>query len=206
MFPPKALEIVYGVIPMVILFSIIAILLRIVIASYNHEKINIFNDFKLVMYIIYLFVLFQLVTTTDYSSYSNNFVPFKEILRYNFKSALFIRNVVGNILLFIPFGYLISDVIYMTTKHKNVFVSLVFTLLTSAGIETIQMYIGRSFDIDDIILNFIGGLFGYIAFLIVRAVLKEDSILTKIIKVLIFMIFVILISLWIYKIILKGEL
>ena len=72
MFPPKALEIVYGVIPMVILFSIIAILLRIVIASYNHEKINIFNDFKILMYIIYLFVLFQLVTTTDYSSYSNN--------------------------------------------------------------------------------------------------------------------------------------
>jgi glycopeptide antibiotics resistance protein len=160
-------------------------MLRVVISLYNHDKINVFNDFKMLIYVIYLFVLFQLVTTVDFKSYSNNFIPFKEMLRYDITSKLFIRNVIGNIVIFIPFGYLISDTIYMNTKHKNIIIVLIFVLLTSLGIETTQMYIGRSFDVDDIILNFAGGLVGYISFLIIKKLFKEDSILSKIIKVLI---------------------
>ena len=34
-------------------------------------------------------------------------------------------------------------------------------LLVSASVEVIQLLIGRIFDIDDIILNVIGGLFGF---------------------------------------------
>ncbi len=199
MLPGKTFNIILEIIPMVILFSLVAILLRIVISLYNHEKINIFNDFKMLIYIIYLFVLFQLVTTIDFRSYSNNFIPFKEILRYDITSKLFIRNVIGNIVIFIPFGYLISDTIYMNTKHKNIFIVLLFVLLTSLGIETTQMYIGRSFDVDDIILNFAGGLIGYFSFLIIKKIFKEDSIISKIIKILIMLAFIGIISFLVYK-------
>ena len=199
MLPGKTFNIILEIIPMVILFSLVAILLRVVISLYNHEKINIFNDFKMLMYIIYLFVLFQLVTTIDFKSFSNNFTPFKEIMRYEFSSPLFIRNVIGNIIIFIPFGYLVSDIIYMNTKHKNIIIVLLFVALTSLGIETTQMYIGRSFDIDDIILNFVGGLFGYIVFLIIKSIFKEDSVLSKIVKALIMLAFIITVSFLIYK-------
>ncbi len=199
MLPVKTFNIILEIIPMIILFSLVAIMLRVVISLYNHEKINIFNDFKMLIYVIYLFVLFQLVTTIDFRSYSNNFVPFKEILRYDITSKLFIRNVIGNIVIFIPFGYLISDTIYMNTKHKNIFIVLLFVLLTSLGIETTQMYIGRSFDVDDIILNFAGGLIGYFSFLIIKKIFKEDSIISKIIKIIIMLAFIGIISFLVYK-------
>ena len=199
MLPVKTFNIILEIIPMIILFSLVAIMLRVVISLYNHEKINIFNDFKMLVYIIYLFVLFQLVTTIDFRSYSNNFIPFKEILRYDISSKLFIRNVIGNIVIFIPFGYLISDTIYMNTKHKNIFIVLIFVLLTSLGIETTQMYIGRSFDVDDIILNFVGGLFGYFSFLIIKKIFKEDSVISRIIKILIMLAFIGIISFLVYK-------
>ena len=199
MLPTKTFNIISEIIPMIILFALVAIMLRVVISLYNHDKINVFNDFKMLIYVIYLFVLFQLVTTVDFKSYSNNFIPFKEMLRYDITSKLFIRNVIGNIVIFIPFGYLISDTIYMNTKHKNIIIVLIFVLLTSLGIETTQMYIGRSFDVDDIILNFAGGLVGYISFLIIKRLFKEDSILSKIIKVLIMLTFIGIISFLVYK-------
>ncbi len=199
MLPVKTFNIILEIIPMIILFSLVAIMLRVVVSLYNHEKINLFNDFKMLIYVIYLFVLFQLVTTIDFRSYSNNFIPFKEILRYDITSKLFVRNVIGNIVIFIPFGYLISDTIYMNTKHKNIFIVLIFVLLTSLGIETTQMYIGRSFDVDDIILNFVGGLLGYISFLIIKRIFKEDSLLSKIIKILIMLTFIGIISFLVYK-------
>jgi glycopeptide antibiotics resistance protein len=87
----------------------------------------------------------------------------------------------------------------MNTKHKNIIIVLIFVLLTSLGIETTQMYIGRSFDVDDIILNFAGGLVGYISFLIIKKLFKEDSILSKIIKVLIMLTFIGIISFLVYK-------
>lgn len=38
------------------------------------------------------------------------------------------------------------------------------TLIVSITIEFVQMYIGRVFDIDDIILNVVGGICGYLLF------------------------------------------
>ena len=42
------------------------------------------------------------------------------------------------------------------------------TLLTSLTIELTQLAIGRVFDIDDIMLNIIGGLLGYLLYEIVK--------------------------------------
>ena len=58
-----------------------------------------------------MFLLFELVTSTDFESYSNNFIPFKEIMRYNLDSKLFFKNVIGNVLLFVPFGYFVNSII-----------------------------------------------------------------------------------------------
>ena len=55
----------------------------------------------------------------------------------------------GNILLFIPYGFLSSY--YLDNKKFGVITIL--TIITTLTIETVQYYIGRVFDIDDIILN-----------------------------------------------------
>ena len=107
-----------------------------------------------------MFLLFGLVTSTDFESYSNNFIPFKEITRYSINSSLFYKNVIGNVLLFVPFGYFINNIL----QNKRFYISIIITFITSLSIEFIQMNIDRSFDIDDIILNMIGGILGYLIY------------------------------------------
>lgn len=173
MIPDKVYSIIGDIIPMIILFIIMAILLKVVSVEMGKRKGNIWIEFKLLIYIIYSFVLFQLVTTTDFVSYSNNFIPFKEIFRYEVNSLLFIRNIIGNIALFIPFAYIITDVIYIVCKKTNFFVTTMYILITSVSIESIQFFIGRTFDIDDILLNFVGGIFGYIIYKLLHIFKKE---------------------------------
>ena len=59
-----------------------------------------------------------------------------------------------------PFGFFASYYL----KPKKVYLVFFMTLLTSLAIELVQLYIGRVFDIDDIILNVIGGILGYISY------------------------------------------
>ena len=143
--------------PMLLLFIIVIFTLRLIDIIINNKKVPIYKDLRTLVFIIYMFLLFELVTSTDFESYSNNYIPFKEILRYSFSSKLFYKNVLGNVLLFIPFGYFVNNII----KNKKITIGILITLITSLSIELIQMNIGRSFDIDDIMLNLIGGIFGY---------------------------------------------
>ena len=176
MIPNKVFSLINDVIPMIILFIIMAVLLKIVSVGLGKRKGNFWIEFKIVIYIIYSFVLFHLVTNTDFQSYGNNFIPFKEILRYtNIKSALFLRNVIGNIAIFIPFGYIVADVIKIACKKTNFIITIIYVLITSLSIEVIQYFIGRAFDIDDIILNFVGGVIGYIAYKVIHIMLKEKN-------------------------------
>lgn len=154
--------------PMLLLFVIVLCSIRLIDIIFNKKKLVLHEDLMILMFIIYLFLLFQLVTTTDFESYSNNFIPFKEIMRYRIDSRLFYRNVIGNILLFVPFGYLVSYYL----KRPKCYITLILTLITSISTEIIQMFIGRSFDIDDIILNVIGGLVGYLIFKIQFRLIK----------------------------------
>ncbi len=166
MIPTKVYDIIINLLPMIILFSIVMILTRLVTMLYSKEKIIVYKELKNLLYIVYCFALFNLVTTTDFESFSNNFIPFKEIMRYKTTNLLFIRNVIGNIAIFIPFGYLITDMIKEKAGKCNIFIQTLIIFLTSLTIETIQMFIGRSFDIDDIILNVTGGVFGFLIYVL----------------------------------------
>jgi len=151
------------------LFIIVLCSIRIIDIIFNKKKVIIHKELMNLMFIVYLFLLFQLVTTSDFESYSNNFIPFREIMRYRIDSGLFYRNVVGNIVLFMPFGYLVSYYL----KNTKYYIALLLTFITSISTEVIQMYIGRSFDIDDILLNLIGGLIGYLIFKIQYVIIEK---------------------------------
>ena len=147
-------------------------------------------------FIIYTLCLFQIVTFQDDVSWSsNNFIPFKEILRYNMGSRLFFKNVIGNMILFLPFGFFIS--LYL--KEKKPKLTLLITLVTSFSIELVQMIIGRVFDIDDIMLNLLGGYLGYLVYYLLKKiwdkipnVLKNDWVL-NVVSIIILIIIITLI-------------
>ena len=173
LIPNKIFDIFNNLFPMVFLFTIVISVIRITSLIYAKEKIIIYKELKTLVAIIYIFSLFYLVTTTDFEIYSNNFIPFKEMTRYHFSSKLFFRNVIGNIVLFVPFGYIVTDMITEKAKKCHFLIPTIITFLTSLIIELIQMNIGRSFDIDDILLNFVGGFIGYLIFIAIHALFKH---------------------------------
>ncbi len=147
--------------PMVLISTIIIVSFRIAYLLKNHSKFILYQDLLLLCFIIYVLCLFQVVTFQDTVSWSsNNFVPFKEIFRYSFGSRLFVKNILGNVLLFLPFGFFISYYL----KCEKGWIPLILTLIASCSIEVVQMVIGRVFDIDDILLNICGGMLGFLCY------------------------------------------
>ena len=144
--------------PMVIISIVVVVSLRITYLIKNRIHFTLYKELLMLSFIIYTLCLFQIVTFQDDVSWSsNNFVPFREIFRYQFGSRLFLKNVIGNISLFIPFGLFSSYYL----KFKKPFIIILLTFIASFSIETVQMTIGRVFDVDDIILNVIGGTVGF---------------------------------------------
>ena len=157
--------------PMVVISSIIVITLRVTYLIEHKEKFVLYKELFSLSFIIYILCLFQVVTNQDVVSWAtNNFIPFKEILRYEFGSKLFVRNVIGNMVMFLPYGLFASIIL----RPKRAYIIMFLVLVASISIEWVQMAIGRVFDVDDILLNFLGGMLGY--FLYVMLVKIADSL------------------------------
>ncbi len=101
--------------------------------------------------------------TVLYKISTANFVPFHTIKLYIriLPETIAILNLVGNVIGFVPLGYLVPLVF---KKHSGFFRSLLFGLLFILFIETTQLVTGLGeFDVDDMILNMLGVLIGHIA-------------------------------------------
>lgn len=94
-----------------------------------------------------------------------NFTLFKTIRMYIDYSYMLnsFENLVGNIVVFIPFGFLLP---YVLGWGRNFFVMLLNAFLFVFGIEIFQLFSAfGAFDVDDILLNCFGAVLGYIAYL-----------------------------------------
>lgn len=143
--------------PMIAMAVIVAITVRVGYLRKNNEKAILYKEIFNLLFILYILCLFHAVTYQDVSWASANLIPFKEILRYDFGSNLFYRNIFGNLLLFLPYGLYIT---YYLDLKKPLSV-MGYAFIISLSIELIQSIIGRVFDVDDIILNVLGALLGY---------------------------------------------
>ena len=143
--------------PMIVMAVIVAITVRMGYLRKNNQKTILYKEIFNLLFILYILCLFHAVTYQDVSWASANLIPFKEILRYDFGSSLFYKNIFGNLLLFLPYGLYITH--YLDLKKPLSVMSYAFII--SLSIELIQSIIGRVFDVDDIILNIIGALLGY---------------------------------------------
>ena len=151
--------------PMLLISTIIIVVFRITYIIRNQERLVLYEELLKLSFCLYILCLFQVVTFEyDVSWATNNFIPFKEILRYNITSRLFFKNVLGNMILFLPFGFFTSYYL----KVDKIRLPLVLTLVASISIEVVQMCIGRVFDVDDIILNVIGGVLGFYLYNLLR--------------------------------------
>lgn len=187
--------------PMLIIFTIVIAAIRISYLIVNKKEFVFYKELFNLAFVVYSISLFYVVTFEDNNYGTNNFIPFREITRYEFLSTYFIKNVLGNVILFIPFGYFVSTLV----KAKKPFAILSISLITSLTIEITQYLIGRTFDIDDIILNVVGCTIGYLLYLLIYILEKKISIFQKnYVKNILVIIMIILLGILYFKTSLWG--
>jgi glycopeptide antibiotics resistance protein len=102
-----------------------------------------------------------------------NCVPFKTIwdMAHEGANAFVIQNIIGNLALFIPLGFLLPVLLPAFTSFVRL---ILVAFLLSQSYETIQLItVLGIFDIDDTILNTIGALIGF--FIVKRFSLHRNS-------------------------------
>ena len=179
--------------PLITFVSVVAISLRLAFLK-GSKRFVIHRELMALVFIIYILCLYFVVSGQDINYGGINLIPFKEMFRYQFGSYKFMKNIIGNILLFVPYGFFSSYYL----NNKKIGTNVLLCLIASLCIECIQYYIGRVFDIDDIILNVLGGFCGCLLFVVLSAIrskmpkfMRSDAFL-NFLFILIIILFVIL--------------
>lgn len=151
----------------------------------NHHKkiVRVISWFVFAIYLValvyFLFFSEQLGRVPS-DEYKYSLVPFREMKRYVvywreigiFNVTL---NLLGNIVCFVPFGFVLP---VMSSRQRGILKITFLSFLASLLVELIQLVskVG-SCDVDDIILNTLGGFLGYLAFWLCHRVIRHrDSV------------------------------
>lgn len=99
--------------------------------------------------------------------YRYNLVPFLEIRRFwkhreILGAEAVLTNLAGNVLAFLPFGSMLPVI---SRKARSIFRITLFSFEFSFFVECTQLItkVG-TFDVDDLMLNTLGGVIGYLMF------------------------------------------
>ena len=165
----------------------------------NQEKIA-----KIIIYIVFVFYIllmlkilflsrvsfFELFDAQRGIDRSFNLVPFQSIIEFLSGNTENVRtfsyaNLVGNIAIFVPLGFYISFLRKELRKDKKVALCLLIVFIASLAVEIIQwVFVIGTPDIDDIILNCIGGLIGILVCKLIMHIVKTETILHAIIAII----------------------
>ena len=149
----------------------------------NHKKqIRLLCRVLFALYIAglvyFLFFAEMLDRTGIERSYRYNLIPFREIRRFIVYADLLgpmavISNLFGNIVIFMPFGFLVP---ILGRKKRNFWFTSLLSFALSLAVECIQLITRTGcFDVDDIFLNTIGGMLGYLVYALVQRKRDRDA-------------------------------
>ena len=135
-----------------------------------------------IFYIMFLLkmLFFSRISITDlfdsnrYIERRINLIPFSTMSEFLFghngdlKSSAFV-NIVGNMLIFAPFGFYLA----LFNKKDKIITVLLSIFMVTVAAEIIQwsLAIGVA-DIDDVILNTVGGFVGILIFKLINVIIK----------------------------------
>lgn len=129
-----------------------------------------------ILFVLYFAVLFYFLFFSEkmgrtYSerTYHYNLVPLKEIGRFiryrkNLGMEAVILNIVGNVVAFLPFGTFLP---IFSRRCQRFFFTVLYSFELSLLVELLQlMFRVGSFDVDDLLLNTLGGAVGFLIYVI----------------------------------------
>ncbi len=130
-----------------------------------------------VAFCIYIFVVLRLTVLRDtaLSDYSYNLSLFSDLISVykNSTTWQFLRLFLGNILWFVPFGFLLPCIFQKSTFLKTILLGFAFSL----AIESLQFVFKMGvFEIDDLLLNTFGTVLGYFALFVFKKIIKINKI------------------------------
>lgn len=139
--------------------------------DWKRERLHILMYINLLV-IIYFTFSPLLLDLNEVFNCRINLIPFVYLLDYDVRAHM-IYNVLGNIMMFVPTG-IVLPVLY---KRLDNFFKVAGTgLLISLAIEILQLpFADRTSDVDDLILNTLGVVIGYVLFVIVRYAKKPGK-------------------------------
>lgn len=126
-------------------------------------------------------ILFATLFTGGSSFHPNqhllNLKPFFFLQEARLKeSNRMLKQLFLNLLMFVPLGLLLPIVF---TKLRCFWKTVLCCFLATLLIETLQYFIGRSTDIDDILMNTFGGILGYWLYFLGNLPLKKENMNKK---------------------------
>lgn len=131
-------------------------------------KFHLLRCFFWIYFVILVYFLL-LSERKEYTYYRYNLVLFQEIQRFlngakYFSTKEILLNLLGNVIGFVPLGFMIPVV---QRKKTFSFLCVIFVFLFSLTIEIIQLMLRIGvFDVDDLLLNTLGGFIGYLIYLL----------------------------------------
>lgn len=185
--------------PMMVIFLSIISSLRIAWLVTNRQRFVLYKELLSLLFILYILALFYAVTFQDINYGDSNFVLFKEITRYEFGTPKFWKNNIGNIIIFMPYAFFVAYYL----KTKSPWLIILMTFIASLSIEITQRYlVQRVFDVDDVLLNVIGGIIGFYLFRIIDKIeerlprfMKKEIVINTLVLILITILFIYLLNL-----------
>ena len=131
--------------------------------SHIRRMISVVLFMTYICVLVYFLFFSEMMGRSVGNDYQLNLVLFREIRRFYTKrqvlgDSVVWMNIAGNIAAFVPFGIFVMPV---SNRRINFLETVIITFNVSLCVEIIQLVtkVG-SFDVDDLLLNTIGGLIG----------------------------------------------
>lgn len=144
------------------------------------RKIQTAGIFLFILYLVlltyFLFFSEQFGRDAAQRSYAYNLTPFLEIRRFwGFRRELgfaaVFANLAGNVLCFVPFGAILP---VLNRPARNALVIALLSFEFSLLVECMQLIFRvGSFDVDDLLLNTLGGLLGFLVFTVCNRIRRK---------------------------------
>ena len=168
-------------VPITIVVGIVYLILRLVFLKRKNRHIAWFSEIMRLLFVCYLTGLCSLVILPanfwlsffdaiffGWREDMGAFFDFGEInliptivkcLSGDYSLGSWVKEMlVGNIIMFMPFGFFLPFVVENLNRRNAFMIFLVVPFV----VESLQLFVGRSLDIDDLICNFLGIIIGFI--------------------------------------------
>ena len=159
-----------------------------------HKRGSLLRELTLTVLFLFLWFLIQrtlepFVLVLDQTPEPPNLVPLRGMLLmleraiaidHSFTRWIVAINILGNILIFVPVGFMVS--VLTPLRHKG-WLAFAIGLAISLTIEIVQLsFVIRVFDVDDLILNSFGAWLGFLTFLLASHIKTLKEVFTHIAK------------------------